>query len=108
MMLKLGSAALVGLLGAVAFYQYASSPRLDTRRFSKEQLLKILKDMHLEYTPYYTHYFYTMQAIHRDYANNPKRLKFYEDKVKETVDAKTKEVQGEVLKKYNVSEAELA
>lgn len=65
--------------------------------------MKVLRELHLEFTPYYTHYYFTMKAVHRDYQNNPKRLKFYEEKIKEMVNEKTKQVQDEVLQRFNIT-----
>lgn len=65
---------------------------LDETNFTKKQLLLILEDLQLEYTPYYIHYYHSLSAIRHDYSDRPKLLAQLTKKIRERLEEKVKEV----------------
>lgn len=56
----------------------------------------------MEYTPYYIHYYHSLQAVHSDYGDRPRLVLELTEKIKERLDTKINEVHADLLKKYMV------
>lgn len=67
------------MLGAAAFsFAYLYITQAGNKRVtdleqacSLPQLLKILEDMRIQYTPYYIHYYHMMTALEQEYRDKP-------------------------------------
>ena len=66
--LAVAGAALAYLFFTTSKAQKAASLELAC---SEEQLLKILDEMRLEYTPYYMHYYHLLTALEKEYRGKP-------------------------------------
>jgi len=48
--------------------------QLDETLYSKRQLLLVLEDLRIDYTPYYIHYYHSLKAIQNEYRTRPKLI----------------------------------
>ena len=79
-----------------------SSGSIDESVYSKQQLLTILEDLRIEYTPYYIHYYHVLTAIDQEYTDKPKIREDLRQKVHDRLDSKLKEVHADIIKRYMI------
>eukprot|EP00347_Sterkiella_histriomuscorum_P015111 403358280 len=96
-----------GLYVIVKASKGQSSFALDESKYSKQQLLIILEDLRIEYTPYYIHYYHSLQAVNQDYHSRPKLVESLTKKIQERLALKTDEVHQSILKKYMIDSQQL-
>ena len=116
--LQYGSMALLGAAG-LAYLYYQNRKNENFLGFrpdhsqgpdnSKQKLINVLEDLHLEYQPYYVHYFHLITALQRDYGDRPQMVSRLKESIEKRLHEKTREVQHEVVvNKHLMSEKELS
>lgn len=58
----------------------------------RQKLVAILEDLQMEYTPYYTHYYYLLAAIQQEYRGKPVLQQKLTDRIYDKLVAKTTKI----------------
>jgi hypothetical protein len=64
LLLKVGATALASIAGIFLLYKASKSTAyIDETLYTKKQLLLVLEDLRMDYTPYYIHYYHLLKAL---------------------------------------------
>jgi len=82
-----------GAAAAAFAYLYLSRPENDTvPEITREQLLLVLEDMRIQYTPYYNHYYQLLCAMDQEYSSKPHMRGKMKAKIAEKLEERTLEI----------------
>jgi len=82
-----------GAAAAACAYLYLSRPENESvPEISKEQLLLILEDMRIQYTPYYNHYYQLLCAMDQEYSSKPHMRAKMKDKIANKLEERSLEI----------------
>lgn len=82
-----------GAAAAAVAYFYLSRPENEyVPEISREQLLLILEDMRIQYTPYYNHYYQLMCAMDQEYSSKPNMRAKMKGKIADKLEERTLEI----------------
>ena len=94
LVLGFGAAAL-GLFYAVKSSQQAHTAKLRSQ-CSEPQLLALLDDLMIEYTPFYLHYFHMLCALDKEYPGKPNLQQELKLKIYARINDRSQQVQQQV------------
>jgi hypothetical protein len=77
---------------AFAYFYLSRSEHEPIPEITREQLLLILEDMRIQYTPYYNHYHQLLCALDQEYSSKPHMRGKMKGKIADKLEERTLEI----------------